>query len=146
MWRSFLIPLFIFLTRVADVTLGGNHDWAVVGKTPDDYFNPFEFLHWGFEAMAIAAFVATLIAAVFIFRPFCYLICPLGLITWVLEHASLVKVKLDNDLCTRCDICVHLSHCPAVPSILGGKRSRPDCHACGRCLEVCPEGALAFRK
>jgi predicted phosphodiesterase len=29
------------LLQVADVSLGGNHDWAVVGKTPDDYFNPF---------------------------------------------------------------------------------------------------------
>lgn len=29
------------LLQVADVSLGGNHDWAAVGKTPDDYFNPF---------------------------------------------------------------------------------------------------------
>ncbi len=29
------------LLEVADLTLGGNHDWAVIGKTPDDYFNPF---------------------------------------------------------------------------------------------------------
>ncbi|MBI5814332.1 MAG: metallophosphoesterase family protein [Nitrospinae bacterium] len=29
------------LLQVADLSLGGNHDWAVVGKTPDDYFNPF---------------------------------------------------------------------------------------------------------
>ena len=29
------------LLKEADLTLGGNHDWAVVGKTDDDYFNPF---------------------------------------------------------------------------------------------------------
>ena len=36
------------LLQVADVSLGGNHDWAVVGKTPDDYFNPFakEAVDW----------------------------------------------------------------------------------------------------
>lgn len=36
------------LLEVADLTLGGNHDWAVVGKTPDDYFNPFakEAVEW----------------------------------------------------------------------------------------------------
>jgi len=36
------------LLQVADLSLGGNHDWAVVGKTPDDYFNPFakEAVDW----------------------------------------------------------------------------------------------------
>ena len=36
------------LLEVSDITLGGNHDWAVVGKTPDDYFNPFakEAVEW----------------------------------------------------------------------------------------------------
>lgn len=36
------------LLQVADFSLGGNHDWAVVGKTPDDYFNPFakEAVDW----------------------------------------------------------------------------------------------------
>jgi len=29
------------LLTVADISLGGNHDWALVGKTPNDYFNPF---------------------------------------------------------------------------------------------------------
>jgi diadenosine tetraphosphatase ApaH/serine/threonine PP2A family protein phosphatase len=29
------------LLTVADVTLGGNHDWAAVGLTPSDYFNPY---------------------------------------------------------------------------------------------------------
>lgn len=29
------------LLKVADLSLGGNHDWAVVGKTSDDYFNPY---------------------------------------------------------------------------------------------------------
>ncbi|MBI4666497.1 MAG: metallophosphoesterase family protein [Nitrospinae bacterium] len=29
------------LLHTANLSLGGNHDWAVVGKTPDDYFNPY---------------------------------------------------------------------------------------------------------
>ena len=29
------------LLKSADISLGGNHDWALVGKTPNDYFNPF---------------------------------------------------------------------------------------------------------
>ncbi|MCX5801866.1 MAG: 4Fe-4S binding protein [Candidatus Eisenbacteria bacterium] len=115
------------------------------------YFNPFEFLFWEFQPLAlpvflaILSFLATLIAALFIFRPFCYLICPLGLVTWILEHLSVVRVRVDKEKCTNCNLCVALSPCPAVPSILEDRKSRPDCHACGRCIEVCPEKALAFR-
>jgi len=111
-----------------------------------EYFNPFEFLHWGFTIPGIVAFGVVMIAAIFIFRPFCYFICPLGLVTWILEHLSLVKVKLDKERCIDCDICVNESYCPAVRSILDEKRSRPDCHACGRCIELCPEDALKFKK
>jgi len=110
-----------------------------------DYFNPFDFLHWGFQSPVVVAFAATLVAALFVFRPFCYLVCPLGLGTWVLEHAAITKVKLDRQKCTSCNVCVDLSPCPAVQPILEGKVSRPDCHACGRCIEVCPEKALSFR-
>jgi len=111
-----------------------------------DYFNPFEFLHWGFEPTAIAVLLVTLVAGLFIFRPFCYLMCPIGLFTWVLEHLSLIKVRVSKHKCTTCNLCINLSPCPAVPSILEEKKSRPDCYACGRCLEVCPENALEFKK
>jgi NapH/MauN family ferredoxin-type protein len=115
------------------------------GSSIYDYFNPFEFLHWGFEAMAILALAVVLVAALFVFRPFCYLVCPIGLLTWLLEHVSVVRVRLHKVRCNGCNTCAALSPCPAVPAILQGRRSRPDCHACGRCIEVCPEKALAFR-
>lgn len=117
-----------------------------VGKSIYPYLNPFEFFHWGFEFIAIIIILITLIAAVFIFRPFCYVICPLGLFTWVFEHISLIRVKVDKNKCTDCNVCVEKSACPAVSSILEGKKSRPDCHACGQCIEVCPENALKFRR
>ncbi|UCF79806.1 MAG: 4Fe-4S binding protein [Candidatus Eiseniibacteriota bacterium] len=117
----------------------------LTGLSVYDYFNPFEFLHWGFGLVATIALVAALATGVFVFRPFCYLICPVGLLTWILEHLSVVRVRVNKDLCTDCSVCVKQSPCPAVPSILEGRASRPDCHACGRCIEVCPENALSFR-
>jgi polyferredoxin len=110
-----------------------------------DYFNPFEFLHWGFGLTTTIVFVVTLLVSLFLFRPFCYLLCPLGLITWLLEHVSLIRVKVDRNTCTDCDICVEESPCPSVRAILDKKLSRPDCHACGKCIEVCPEGSLSFK-
>lgn len=118
---------------------------STAGIITYDYFNPFELLHWHFTVRLVIVFGITMAAAVFIFRPFCYLWCPLGLFTWVLEHISLVKVRVDKDVCSECDICVDESPCPSVRAILDGRISRPDCHACGRCVEACPEGALKFR-
>ena len=110
-----------------------------------DYLNPFEFLHWQFELFASITLLLTIIASLFIFRPFCYLICPLGMITWIFEHFSFIKIKVIKDKCTNCNICITKSPCPSVSSILDEKTIRPDCHACGRCLEVCPEDALKFK-
>lgn len=110
------------------------------------YLNPFEFLHWRLEAAVIPAFLMTFIAALFIYRPFCYLACPMGLVSWCVEHVSFIKVRLDKNACTDCMKCVKESPCPTVQAILDGKRSRPDCHACGVCMQVCPEQALRFKK
>jgi polyferredoxin len=116
-----------------------------LGLSIYDYINPFEFLHWRFALFAIIILSTTLIASLFIFRPFCYLICPLGIVTWLFEQLSLIRVKVNNDKCTSCNICINKSPCPSVASILNKNRLRPDCHACGRCLEVCPENALKFK-
>ncbi len=116
-----------------------------LGLSIYEYVNPFEFLHWSLTSAVIPAFLVTFLAALFVYRPFCYLICPLGLYTWLLEQLSALRVKVNKRTCTDCNICVVKSPCPAVPAILAEKRIRPDCHACGRCIEVCPERALDFR-
>jgi polyferredoxin len=117
-----------------------------LGLSIYDYFNPFHFLHWRFEALAVVILLATLTASVFIFRPFCYVFCPIGLFTWLLEHFSLVKVKVNRHICKDCNLCIKKSSCPAVQSILDEKRFHPDCFACGRCIGVCPEKALRFAR
>ncbi|MHC4454379.1 MAG: 4Fe-4S binding protein, partial [Planctomycetota bacterium] len=111
-----------------------------------DYFNPFHFLHWRFETMAIAVLLITLITSLFIFRPFCYLVCPIGLFTWILEHFSLIKVKVNRHNCEECNLCIKKSSCPAVQSILDEKRFHPDCFSCGRCIGACPVKALRFSR
>lgn len=117
----------------------------ITGRSIYDQFNPFELFHWKFGTVAIVAFTATAAASVFVFRPFCHIACPIGLYTWILEHVSLTRIRLKKDSCNMCEACVKLTNCPAVPSLLAGKRSRPDCHACGQCVSVCPKGALRFQ-
>jgi polyferredoxin len=110
-----------------------------------DYINPFHFLHWDFALFGILVIGVVLVAALFIYRPFCYLLCPVGLLTWPLEQVALTKIRLTKSRCTDCMRCVREGPCPAVEPILRQKRIRPDCHACGECVRICPEGALSFR-
>ncbi len=110
------------------------------------YFNPFDFLHWGFGLWTVLTMIITMVTGLFIFRPFCYLVCPVGLLSWILEHFALTRVKLDRAKCTDCGICERKAPCPTVPAIMAEKWSQPDCHACGQCIEVCPEDALNFKK
>ena len=128
-----LVRIIIFIAYLVVV--------FAIGMNIYDFFNPFESLHWGFD-FGTYILVVTIIVSLFIFRPFCYFMCPIGLFTWLLEHLSLTRVKVNKEKCTNCKTCVNLSPCSAVPAILDGKKSRPDCHACGKCLEVCPEKAL----
>ena len=115
-----------------------------------DYFNPFELLHWpvgtDFWVLYAWAVVAIVMAAsLFIYRPFCYSICPIGILTWLLEKISLAKIRFHRDKCNSCNICIKKSPCLAMASILAEKHMRPDCYACGKCIEVCPTDALKFK-
>jgi polyferredoxin len=118
----------------------------VLARSIYDYANPFHALHWEFVVLDMVVLAVVLAVATVVFRPFCYVLCPMGLFTWLLEHVSVYKVRVDQDLCTKCDNCVMTAPCPAMPALVDGKKSAPDCHACGECLDKCAEGAIRFRR
>jgi polyferredoxin len=146
--RKFKVKLPFRVTNLVRIILAALFVPVILsaGISIYDLFNPFESLHWSFAPLSMTILLVTIVGSVFIFRPFCYMVCPIGLFTWGLEHISLIRVKVNKETCTDCNLCIHLSPCPAVPAILQDTTSRPDCHACGRCLELCPEKALTFEK
>jgi polyferredoxin len=114
------------------------------------YFNPFEILHWplGTDFWTLYAWAVILIVvavSLFLYRPFCLIICPIGALTWFLEHISIARIRLRKERCNNCRVCVSKSPCSAMDAILAGKRLRPDCYACGACIAACPADALAFK-
>lgn len=114
------------------------------------YFNPFAPMRWGITAdpwmIYSLVFLGIVLAASFLlYRPYCYFICPIGLITWLLEHISRLKIRYYKERCNSCKTCVLQTNCPTVAPILEEKRILPDCHSCGKCIEVCPNDALKFR-
>jgi len=109
-----------------------------------EYVSGFEFFHFNWGLLGIIVIVIIAAASLFIFRPFCYFLCPLGLLTWLAEHIAIFRVYKKDIDCGSCRICIEKSPCPSVEAIVDGAKSRPDCHACGECLKYCPSGKLQF--
>jgi polyferredoxin len=114
------------------------------------YYNLFDLIHWDFnlELLDLVEYIVFLVlilsASVFFFKPFCYLICPMGLFTWILEHFSFLKIHKDKTKCTDCGVCEEKAPCTSVKAILDEKLIRGDCHLCGECLNACNFDALYY--
>lgn len=59
--------------------------------TYHNILNPFELFDWHFELVLAVLVGVVLIASVFVYRPFCYLVCPVGLLTWLLEYNKYIS-------------------------------------------------------
>jgi len=136
-FRSVLFLILVALLLTAGVNVFFN------------YLNPFGPLRWNWNGDALfisgaVALAVIFIGSFFIYRPYCYLICPFGLVTWLLEPFSLGRVRFNKAACTMCRDCIRETHCPAVEAVLEEKLLRPDCFSCGACIEKCPVDALSF--
>jgi len=107
-------------------------------------FNPFELFHWHFEGYTLMVISIVILSSLFYYRPFCQFLCPAGFITWIFEHISLFKIHKNREKCTHCNQCIIKSPCNAIDNIIHDCKIIPDCFACGKCIESCPEDALSF--
>ena len=78
-------------------------------------------------------------AGVFLYRPFCRFLCPLGAIYGLFARVNIVGVKVEQDKCTRCGLCV--GRCKMDIRRVGDH----ECIHCGECVDECPAGAIALR-
>ncbi len=85
-----------------------------------------------------------LIAGIFVYRPWCHLFCPFGLVGWLAEKISIFKIKVDYDKCISCLKCTKACPSSVMEAILKQDRIIPDCFSCGNCIETCPAKAISF--
>ena len=93
-----------------------------------------------------AAILAVLAAlSLWVYRPFCRYLCPLGAIYGCFNPIALYRFQVDKDRCTRCGACQRA--CPFHINVWE-KPNSAECIRCGQCLRACPQGAIrsTFRR
>lgn len=80
--------------------------------------------------------VAILALCVFLYRAFCRFLCPLGAIYSLFARLALFAMRVDENKCTHCGLCVR--RCGMDVRQVGDR----ECIQCGQCRSVCPHGAI----
>jgi polyferredoxin len=127
------ISFFVVFTIIA-------FGWALDIIDPID---PFKVYKPGVLSAAGGTFIGCVLAvSLFVYRPWCQLFCPFGLVGWLVEKISIFKIKVDYETCVACEACAKACPSTVMGAILKQDRIIPDCFACGTCMNVCPTGSI----
>lgn len=128
-------------TFVALATVAFSWGFDIIGAVdPFKIFKPSVVAVYGWIFIGML-----LIASLFIYRPWCHLFCPFGLIGWIVEKVSRFKIQVNYDTCIACESCSKACPSSVMEAILKRNRIIPDCFACGTCIGVCPTGAISLK-
>lgn len=131
-----LVTMLLFLFGI----IGGRKGTVIY-----HYINPFNLFNLDFETFSILLTVIVVSCGSFIiYRPFCQFICPFGFVSWIAERFSIVHVRIDQNKCTQCGVCINACPLEAAKGQVGGKKLPADCFSCARCLNVCPVDAIQY--
>lgn len=90
----------------------------------------------------LAILLSVILTSIFVKRPFCRFICPIGTIFTLFNKFSLLKIEVDDSSCIHCGKCAEL--CPIEDEAPIAARSI-DCYLCGECVRVCPTSCVKYK-
>jgi len=93
---------------------------------------------FGWKAALLALCI---LSSMFIYRPFCKYVCPLGAFYSLFQKISLLRMHCDKDACINCGKCAGICPMNVDPS---KTPNSAECIRCGECIKACPKKALAF--
>ncbi len=85
-----------------------------------------------------------LLSSLFINRPFCRAICPIGLVLgWISKIPGALKIQ-KNINCTSCHLCEKDCPVQAIDNHLNFHIE--DCIICGNCIDTCKKDAICYER
>ena len=109
---------------------------------------PLVLLNKGMRAAAGALFrwkfflmIFCVAASVFIYRPFCKYICPLGAFYALFQKVSVLRMRVDGNSCVNCGACSRQCRMGVDPM---KNPNSAECIRCGECVKICPKNALSW--
>ncbi len=115
----------------------------VTGTAILQNYSPFKPLFsWGGTPMTIGVTALFALLSIFLYRPFCRTLCPLGAFLSLLSRFSLFRVRA-NTSCVSCNLCT--KECPNG-AIDGGMVDTGECLLCGECAGICPTSSLCIER
>lgn len=86
-----------------------------------------------------AILIALVLLSMFVYRPFCKYLCPLGGIYGLFNKVSIVRLHLDKESCVDCNKCGSVCPMQVEPNKIPDSM---ECIRCGKCTDACPTDAL----
>ncbi len=100
-----------------------------------------EALGWLFR-WKFLLLILCITGSIFIYRPFCKYICPLGAFYGLFQKVSLIRMRLDQEKCVDCGICAKVCKMNVDPH---KNPNSSECIRCQDCIKACPMHALSLK-
>ena len=88
----------------------------------------------------VAILIVTVLLSIWVYRPFCKYVCPLGATYGLFHPVSLARIEVNRDKCIECGKCQNV--CKMDIKVWETPNSM-ECIRCGDCIKACPVSALS---
>lgn len=87
----------------------------------------------------VLVLLAVALLAVWVFRPFCKYLCPLGAFYSFFNSFAVFRYQVDEQACVRCGKCREVCK---MDIRTWETPNHPECIRCGECVQACAAGAI----